>query len=71
MNVRSIRAALSCTGFLFAIACSDKTHKSSGFGDGISPKAIKAHLEFLADDALAGVYKIWAGFAARSACAST
>jgi hypothetical protein len=54
MNVRSTLAALSCAGFLLAVACTDKTQRSSGFGDGISPEALKAHLEFLADDALEG-----------------
>jgi len=54
MDVRSILAALSCTGLMFTLACSGERHKSREFGAGISPEAIKANLEFLADDALEG-----------------
>jgi len=54
MNLRSILAALSCTSLLLTIACSEKRQSSSRFGGGISPEALKAHLEFLADDALEG-----------------
>ena len=47
-------AALASLGLLVNVACSDRGHASSAFGAKISPEALKAHLEFLADDALEG-----------------
>jgi hypothetical protein len=54
VNRKSILAALACSGLLLTMACSEKGRQRAGFGDGISPVALKAHLEFLADDALEG-----------------
>jgi hypothetical protein len=49
-----VLTAVSCAGFLLATGCSGDSHKKNGFGDGVSSEALKAHLEFLADDALEG-----------------
>ena len=51
---RTLFAALTCVGLLFTTACSNKGQTNAGFGVAISPQAMKAHLEFLADDALEG-----------------
>ena len=34
------------------MSCSNKGKTNAGFGEAISPQALKAHLDFLADDAL-------------------
>jgi Zn-dependent M28 family amino/carboxypeptidase len=51
---RTFFAALTCIGLLFTMSCSNKGQTNAGFSTAISPQALKAHLEFLADDALEG-----------------
>nr|AHZ46190.1 peptidase [uncultured bacterium N27-1E] len=55
MNVRCLLLLSQiCLALLAGISCTSGRNDSSGFGAGVSPEALKAHLEFLADDALEG-----------------